>query len=88
MTPDFTLSLGWDPPSIVIAALRALGTSATADQIHTYIEKLHDFPGILGVYDFTTGDQRGLTQRDLTIMRWDAKKDAWIAVSKPGGEPM
>ena len=40
-----------------------------------------------GVYDFTTGDQRGLTQKDLTIVRWDAKKDGWVAISKAGGEP-
>jgi branched-chain amino acid transport system substrate-binding protein len=85
--PDFGLSLAWDPAAIVIAALRQLGTNATAEQIHAYIENLHGFPGILGVYDFTTGDQRGLTQKDLTIVRWDVKKDQWIAISKGGGEP-
>jgi branched-chain amino acid transport system substrate-binding protein len=88
VTPDFALSIAWDPALIVVAALRKLGTGATAQQIHDYIESLHRFPGILGVYDFTTGDQRGLTQRDLTIMRWDKPKSTWIAVSKPGGEPL
>jgi branched-chain amino acid transport system substrate-binding protein len=87
VTPDFGLALGWDPALIVISALRELGTGATAEQLHAYIEKLHNFPGILGVYDFTTGDQRGLTQKDLTLMRWDAKKDQWVAISKGGGEP-
>jgi hypothetical protein len=87
VTPDFALSLGWDSAAIVISALRALGTNATAQQIHDYIEGLHGFAGILGIYDFTTGDQRGLTQRDLTIMRWDAKKLEWVAVSRPGGQP-
>jgi branched-chain amino acid transport system substrate-binding protein len=87
VTPDLGLALGWDPALIVTSALRQLGTKATAGQIHDYIEKLHGFPGIMGVYDFTTGDQRGLTQKDLTIMRWDVKKDQWIAVSKAGGEP-
>lgn len=88
VTPDFTLSIAWDPALIVVSALRKLGTGATAAQIHEYIENLRGFPGILGVYDFTTGDQRGLTQRDLTIMRWDKAKSAWIAVSRPGGEPL
>ncbi len=88
VTPDFTLAIAWDPALILVSALRQLGTSATAQQIHSYIENLHGFPGILGVYDFTTGDQRGLTQRDLTIMRWDKQKTAWVAVSKPGGEPL
>ena len=87
VTPDFGLALSWDPALIVVAALRQLGTSATADQIHAYIEKIHDLPGILGVYDFTNGEQRGLTQKDLTIMRWDAKKAQWVAISRAGGEP-
>ena len=85
--PDFGLALSWDPALILVAALRQLGTGATAEQIHAYIEKVHNFPGILGVYDFTNGEQRGLTQKDLTIMRWDAKKDQWDAISKAGGEP-
>jgi branched-chain amino acid transport system substrate-binding protein len=85
--PDLGLALSWDAALIVVAAYQQLGTGATAEQIHTYIEGLHHFPGILGVYDFTTGDQRGLTQKDLTIMRWDAKRDGWIAISKAGGEP-
>jgi branched-chain amino acid transport system substrate-binding protein len=88
VTPDFGLALGWDPALIVISALRQLGTGATAEQIHAYIEKLHNFPGIFGAYDFTTGDQRGLTQKDLTLMRWDVKKDQWVAISKGGGEPL
>jgi branched-chain amino acid transport system substrate-binding protein len=88
VTPDFALALSWDPAAIVVAALRQLGTDATAEQIHAYIEKLHDFPGIMGIYDFSTGNQRGLTQRALTIMRWDAKKSEWVAASRPGGEPL
>jgi len=85
--PDFGLSIAWDPALILIAALRHLGTGASAEQIHGYIENLHGFPGILGVYDFTIGNQRGLTQKDLTIMRWDVKKDEWVALSRGGGEP-
>jgi branched-chain amino acid transport system substrate-binding protein len=85
--PDLGLALGWDAALIVVAAYQKLGTAATAEQIHAYIEGLHNFPGILGVYDFTTGNQRGLTQKDLTIIRWDSKRDNWIAISKPGGEP-
>jgi branched-chain amino acid transport system substrate-binding protein len=88
LTPDFALALSWDPAAIVVAALRELGTNATAEQIHNYIEKLRGYPGIMGIYDFTTGDQRGLTQKALTIMRWDIKKSEWIAVSRPGGEPL
>jgi branched-chain amino acid transport system substrate-binding protein len=87
VVPDFALSLSWDPGVILVSALQKLGTNATAEQIHAYIEQLHGFPGIMGIYDFTTGNQRGLTQKDLTILRWDAPKNDWVAVSKPGGDP-
>jgi hypothetical protein len=73
---------------ILVSALQKLGPSATAAQIHQYIENLRGYPGIMGVYDFTNGNQRGLTQLDMTIMRWDAKKGAWTAVSRPGGDPL
>jgi branched-chain amino acid transport system substrate-binding protein len=88
VAPDFQLALGWDPAWILVSALRKLGPNASALQIHDYIESLHDFPGIMGSYDFTTGDQRGLSQKDMTILRWDAAHNDWIAVSKPGGDPL
>ena len=86
--PDFALALSWDAAQVVITALRQLGTTASAAQIHAYIENLRGFPGILGIYDFSGGNQRGLSESDLTIMRWDPKVAAWTAVSKPGGDPL
>lgn len=88
VTPDLALALSWDPAQILVSALQKLGAGASAEQIHGYIEGLHGFPGIFGVYDFTIGNQRGLTKKDLTILRWDPAASHWVAVSKPGGEPL
>ncbi len=86
--PDLGQSLAWDPALIVIEALRALGPDATASQLRDYIEKLHGFAGINGIYDFRAGDQRGLGVNNAAVVRWTPQKDSWIAVSKPGGLPL
>lgn len=83
--PDYLSTLGWDPALIVVEALRALGTSATPEQIRKWISELHDFTGVSGTYDFRDGSQRGLTVKDIVVMKWDAPKDYWTAVSDPGG---
>jgi branched-chain amino acid transport system substrate-binding protein len=88
VNPDFQTGISWDPGVIIVTALRQAGPDATADQIRDAIEKMHDFAGIAGVYDFRDGSQRGLTQKDVVIMRWDAAKENWIAVSKLGGAPL
>jgi branched-chain amino acid transport system substrate-binding protein len=85
--PDFQTGLIWDPAVLMITALRSLGTDASATQIRDYIDKIHDFSGIAGVYDFRDGSHRGLSQKDVIVMRWDAGKNNWIAVSKLGGAP-
>jgi branched-chain amino acid transport system substrate-binding protein len=85
---DFQSGLAWDPALIIIDALRHLGNKATADQIRAYIAQLHDFPGIAGTYDFRIeGDQRGLTENDIIMLRWDNAKSVWTPVSKFGGMP-
>ena len=85
--PDFQTGLIWDPAVLMITALRSLGTDATATQIRDYIDNIHDFAGIAGVYDFRDGSHRGLTAKDVVVMHWDATKNNWIAVSKLGGAP-
>jgi hypothetical protein len=83
--PDFQTGLFWDPAMLLVTAFRTLGTNATPQQIRDYIEKVHDFAGISGVYDFRDGSQRGLSQKDVIIMRWDATKGTWVAASSFGG---
>jgi branched-chain amino acid transport system substrate-binding protein len=86
--PDFIYSVAWDPGLIAVDALRTMGPSATADQLRAFIEGLHGFHGILGDYDFRDGSQRGLTQGDVMMMRWDRARDSWTAVSQLGGQPL
>lgn len=76
----------WDPGLMLIDALRKFGPGATAEQVHDYIENLHDFVGISGPYDFRGGNQRGLTADNLVVMRWDAGKNDWVTVSGAGGK--
>jgi branched-chain amino acid transport system substrate-binding protein len=75
----------WDPAQIAVDAYRHLGTSATAAQVHDYIENLHGFAGIAGIYDFRTGDQHGLGDDATVILQWDAAKSTFFPVSLPGG---
>jgi ABC-type branched-subunit amino acid transport system substrate-binding protein len=72
----------------VIDALRHLGPDATADQIRRYLLSLHSATGISGIYDFDSGNQRGLGTKDVVVMRWEAAKDWWVAASRPGGVPI
>jgi branched-chain amino acid transport system substrate-binding protein len=85
---DFQAGIPWDPAQIVVDAYRALGTAATYDQIRGYILGLKGYVGISGVYDFSdrgAGVQRGLTAKDVLVMRWDEGKTAWTPASKMGG---
>jgi branched-chain amino acid transport system substrate-binding protein len=86
--PDTVVGTSWDAGLIVIQALRALGTGASAEQIRAYIAKLTDFPGVSGVYDFIVSPERGLGVDDTVVVRWDAAHDRFIWVSKPGGDPL
>jgi ABC-type branched-subunit amino acid transport system substrate-binding protein len=88
IVPDLIQSFSWDPASIVIDALRTVGPDASADQIRQYIENLHDYIGINGIYDFRDGSQRGLGVDSALIMRWDPEKLDFVTVSKGGGTPM
>lgn len=87
VAPQPDSSYAWDVGLIVVSALRDLGLDATAAQIRDYIESLHSFVGINGVYDFLTHDQHGLTDSAVLVVRWNAKTRDWIAVSGPFGKP-
>lgn len=79
---------GWDPPLIVVSALKKVGANATALQLKNYIEGLHGFAGASGIYDFRSGNQRGLSESDGIMVRWDRAKQTWVAISKFGGTPL
>jgi branched-chain amino acid transport system substrate-binding protein len=88
--PGAAHAFAWDAAKIVVSALRSIGPAATPTQIHDYIEKLHGFPGALGMYDFGIGDQHGLDDKSLYVVRYDpASANGNIAiVSDAGGFPL
>jgi branched-chain amino acid transport system substrate-binding protein len=83
--PDFASALAWDPGLILISALRKLGTGATSDQIHTYIQGLHGWAGIDGIYDFRDQSQRGLGQNALVVYHWDVPAGTFTVASRTMG---
>ncbi len=78
--PDLQVGFAWDPALIVIDALRHTGLNATAAQIHDYIEQLHGFAGIDGIYDFRDGNNRGVGASVSTMLEWDAAKERFVLV--------
>jgi ABC-type branched-subunit amino acid transport system substrate-binding protein len=85
--PDFQSAMVWDPAMIVLSAYRALGPDAKADAIQDYLQHLHSWVGINGVYDFRDGSQRGIGVGVGVIAQWDPAKKDFVAVSKLGGYP-
>jgi hypothetical protein len=50
-----------------------------------FIDHLHGFPGVYGIYDFRDGSQRGLAPSNGIVVKWDPARDYWVSVSKFGG---
>jgi branched-chain amino acid transport system substrate-binding protein len=83
--PQFANNLVWDGTQLVVDALRSIGPSATAEQIHAYIEGLHSWAGINGIYDFRSGDQRGIGQLAALMYQWNPSINEFTVVSKAAG---
>jgi branched-chain amino acid transport system substrate-binding protein len=86
--PDVSHSFSWDPALILIETLRHTGLDATPDAIRAYIEALHGWAGINGIYDFRDGSQRGLTENTAIVIKYDAASATFSGVSKAGGAPL
>jgi branched-chain amino acid transport system substrate-binding protein len=83
--PDFASSLVWDPGMIIVAGLRALGPSATAEQLHEWIQALHSWAGVDGIYDFRDNSQRGIGQTAMVVYHWDIAKSTFVVASHAAG---
>lgn len=86
--PTVAHMFAWDPARIVVTALRRLGPNADARQLRDEILKMKHFPGAAGFYDFSSGDQHGLSQDAILVIRWDPKSGRSLVVSAPGGAPL
>jgi branched-chain amino acid transport system substrate-binding protein len=84
---DFQSGMAYDPALITISAYQKLGVNATAPQIRDYILGQRSFPGVNGVYDFSSGDQHGITAKDVLIFRWNPSSSWWDVISGFGGIP-
>ncbi len=83
--PDVAYILAWDPTMLLVDAYRHAGTSATPDQIRAYLEQLHGFAGINGLYDFRDNSNRGIGENNVMMTKWDPAAGKFIAVSQAGG---
>lgn len=83
--PAINSLVTWDPIALMTAALEKRGADATPAELRDEIDATRNWPGVLGRYDFTAVPQRGIGSTWVIIERWDKDKDAWVAVSKPGG---
>ncbi|MDF2118673.1 ABC transporter substrate-binding protein [Roseiarcaceae bacterium H3SJ34-1] len=83
--PDSSAIAVWDPAKIIISALRKLGAKASAEEVRAYVAGLTGYAGVNGLYDFKATPQRGLSNVNAVMTRWDASKRNWIPVSKPTG---
>ncbi len=85
---DNMAALSWDPANMIVAALRKLGTKATAEEVRAYIAGQTDFAGINGLYNFKEVPQRGVTVKNAVVTRWDPSAQTWAVVSEPTGTPI
>ncbi len=85
--PDWGYMAAWDPTMLVVSALKAVGPTGTAEQIRDYLQNLHSWAGISGIYDFRDGEQRGIGIESVVIDQWLPNRSRFLAVSRPGGVP-
>ena len=85
LKPDSGSVIAWDPAMIVVDALRTLGPDASAEQIRAWIAQLHGWAGVSGLYDFRSGDQRGIGVLGAQIFRWDPAKQQYVRLGRPAG---
>jgi branched-chain amino acid transport system substrate-binding protein len=85
INPDVGPTQVWDPAVIVVDVLRKVGPDATPRAIRDAIASLHGYAGVMGTYDFRTGDQRGLAVSNVMIYQWVKAQHQWQPASLGGG---
>jgi ABC-type branched-subunit amino acid transport system substrate-binding protein len=85
---DYGPVAAWDPTMLMIDALQRFGFDLTAAQLHTYIAGLKGWVGADGRYDFVANPQRGLSDTNCLVVRWEPGSGTWVGVSKLGGAPL
>jgi branched-chain amino acid transport system substrate-binding protein len=86
--PDGPSTFAWDPALLVVEGLKQLKPDATADDLRQYLLGLTGFAGINGIYDFKAVPNRGLSESNVVVTKWDSTAKTWQVVSKPLGIPL
>jgi GH15 family glucan-1,4-alpha-glucosidase len=71
---------------LLIGALKRLGVNATSDQILKYMENLHNIPGVIGMYNTSTSNHRGLSTSAVYLATWNGSK--FVVASGSGGQAL
>lgn len=85
-TPGLGWGLAWDPASLLIGALKHLGVDATSNQILSYMQNLKNVPGVVGLYNTSSSNHRGLTTSAVYLAHWNGQK--FVVSSGPGGKAL
>jgi len=88
ISPDIAHTMVWDPMMILIDTLRAVGPDAPAAAIRDHLLHLTKHAGVNGNYDFEAVPQRGLSDKNVVVSRWDPERGTWQVVSRPTGLPL
>lgn len=78
--PDVGYAITWDPAMLAINALKAVGLNGSPEKLRSYLAGLHGWNGANGAYDFQTIAQRGVNDKGLVMIKWDAAQDTWVSV--------
>jgi hypothetical protein len=79
----------WDPVNMVVNGLRKFGPGVTALQLRDYLLSIRgNYSGINGDYDFSSGDQHGLSDQAVVLTEWDPKSGKFYGVSGMRGIPL
>ena len=83
--PDAPSTFAWDPALLVVEALRSLRPGATAEDVRAYLSNAQGVVGVNGIYDFKAVPNRGLSEANVAVTRWDREAGTWTVVSAPAG---
>jgi ABC-type branched-subunit amino acid transport system substrate-binding protein len=78
--PDVGYAIAWDPAMLAINALKTVGLNASPEKLRSYLAGLRNWNGANGGYDFQAITQRGVSDKALVMIRWDAPQDTWVSV--------
>ena len=86
--PESGDAITWDMMLVIVEAYRHLGVDATAAQRRDYINGIRNWDGIYGHMDYKAWPEGGVLPDWTILVRWEPETSKFIAISKPGGEPL